>query len=595
MNRSLNKKNETYRLFRVLLRTVGLLVLIIGAFQVFRRFVQYSMAEMSVLCALALSLDLLCIVLGVFFFGGIAVMKGQSGWFLLLFFLNQMLLMADLMAWLYQGDPSKIQQTEAALNILAFFDLLSVSVFVNLVKQITDGAYSVGEMVDSRTGFDRAEIITACVCPFAALVLLLLNFSYGLIFTVGWEGSVYYGSCRTLFYVLIGIPKLFSMVRICRADISFDKKTPLLLFILLPALACIPNGYWDAAEVDYAVDFIVLLMIFGAFFSELGIRNGKLRKLLDTYVSEGVVQNLLEDMDSQAGKKYTVTVLLTDLRGFTSASSRLSTEETVSILNHWLSEMMEVVREQNGTITEFLGDGFLAVFGAPAEMPDHAERAVTAALRMQEKAGQVVRWNRVHGYPPVRMGIGLSSGEILFGSFGTTRTARLMAIGAPVSRAFEAESRTLGGQIFITPETKGLLGISVEIGRVENVAGMLLYPVTGIDAENGVHLQRREEPLRRLVKPVRVRMRRLQDKASPGEEFGGTLTAVSAGKAAILTEQPLGPYEHFRFRMEEGMEETVYARTGGRNTCSEDAVIADFTADSRALEEFIRENVSDRA
>lgn len=588
MNGNRRRNDRSEKAVHIILTLLGFVFLTLGTVLV-NISIRQQVPELSIPWAFSLSLDMLCLVLGIFFYAGIASIRANSGWFLTLFFLNHMLLVNDVIIWLYDGVPAKLTQNMTALYGTGVLDLIALPVFANLTKQLTANVPFGEKMTKNRAAFDRAETVTIIAVILAGLVMLLLTPRYGLLFVVDQNGSSFAGSWLYVFFGLLLAGKLFGAIRIFLAKIGFLKKLPVLVYIVVPVLVSFIGQAWDIVDMDCAINFSVLLMIFGQFFSELGTRNERLKKVLGTYVSIDVVRHLLKDADNRAGTKYTATVLLTDLRGFTSASNRLSTEDTVAILNHWLSEMLDVIREQNGTVTEFLGDGFLAVFGAPTEIPDHADRAVTAALMMQKKSEDVVRWNVERGYPPVRMGIGISSGELLFGSFGTKRTARLMAIGAPVNRAMEAEERTLGGQILMTPETEKMLTAPADTGKAAGIRGMLLYSVTGFGGKKELELKTREEPLIRLKKPVRLRIRRLANKTAVNEEFSGTLTSVSTKKAAILTEKPLYPYEQIRFNMEEGVQETVYARTGGENACSDEASIVDITLCPASLEAFIRE------
>src|SRR5205823_1121617 len=116
------------------------------------------------------------------------------------------------------------------------------------------------------------------------------------------------------------------------------------------------------------------------------------------------------------GQKKIVTIMMSDLRGFAAFSDTLPPETIVKLLNNYLSEMTTVIQKYNGTIDEFIGDAILAIFGAPFQRPDDAERAVACALEMQLAMPRVNAWNAEHGLPQLEMGLGINTGEVVAGN-----------------------------------------------------------------------------------------------------------------------------------------------------------------------------------
>src|SRR5690606_1962086 len=119
--------------------------------------------------------------------------------------------------------------------------------------------------------------------------------------------------------------------------------------------------------------------------SDLEVRNGFIRAIFGRYLSDDVVTTLLESPEALrlGGERRKVTILLTDLRGFSAISERLSPEQVVGLLNIYLGAMAAVIDSYEGSINEFIGDAILTVFGAPIAHEDAAERAVACALSMQ--------------------------------------------------------------------------------------------------------------------------------------------------------------------------------------------------------------------
>jgi adenylate cyclase len=155
------------------------------------------------------------------------------------------------------------------------------------------------------------------------------------------------------------------------------------------------------------------------------------------------------------------TMMFTDLRGFTTFSEARSAEEVIHILNYYFGEMSQAVLDHRGTLVSYLGDGMMAVFGAPLEQEDHADRAVAASREMLlERLPRVNEWIRDQGYGDgFRMGIGLNSGSIMSGNIGSERRMEYTTIGDTVNTASRLEGLTKGTPypLFISETTRELL------------------------------------------------------------------------------------------------------------------------------------------
>ena len=180
-----------------------------------------------------------------------------------------------------------------------------------------------------------------------------------------------------------------------------------------------------------------------------------IRDAFGRYVSPEVARTLLESPEGLrlGGHKREVTVLMSDLRGYTRFAEHGDPALVMDVLNEYLGRMAELIIEHGGTINEFIGDAIFAVFGAPLDLPDHAERAATAALAMQRIMAQLNRDNVQRGWPAFEMGIGLHSGEVVVGNIGSEQRAKYAVVGAAVNRASRVEGCTVGGQIFVTAQT----------------------------------------------------------------------------------------------------------------------------------------------
>ncbi len=191
-----------------------------------------------------------------------------------------------------------------------------------------------------------------------------------------------------------------------------------------------------------------------------------IRSAFGRYVSPEVAQAILESPEGLrfGGTKRVVTVLMSDLRGYTRFAERGDPEQVMEILNGYLARMADVVIAHGGTINEFIGDAIFAVYGAPVPHPDHAERAAATALAMQAALGEVNAEHARRGLPAFEMGIGLHTGEAVVGNIGSEQRAKYAVVGSAVNIASRVESATVGGQVLMTARTLAELGSLARVG-----------------------------------------------------------------------------------------------------------------------------------
>lgn len=173
------------------------------------------------------------------------------------------------------------------------------------------------------------------------------------------------------------------------------------------------------------------------------------------FMPEYVVQQLLEDPDSfrLGGVNQIITVLFADIRGFTSISENENPEKVVGLLNHYFTAMTEIIFEHGGTLDKYIGDGMMALFGAPTATPDDARNALNAAVAMQRRLVTLKTELAEQGFDRIAIGIGLHTGIATIGYIGSERRSEYTAIGDTVNLAARLESNTIGGQILISEAT----------------------------------------------------------------------------------------------------------------------------------------------
>ncbi len=155
------------------------------------------------------------------------------------------------------------------------------------------------------------------------------------------------------------------------------------------------------------------------------------------------------------GESQRITLLFADVRGFTTMAEKMKPREAVEVLNEFFARMTNVIFEHDGTLDKYLGDGLMALFGAPFALQNDAEAAVRAAVDMQKSLAEL---NKISGKPPLQIGIGIHTGEAVVGFLGTERRMDYTAIGDTVNVASRLTSQAGPGQIVISAATHAQLG-----------------------------------------------------------------------------------------------------------------------------------------
>ncbi|MEB3118874.1 MAG: adenylate/guanylate cyclase domain-containing protein [Limnothrix sp.] len=230
---------------------------------------------------------------------------------------------------------------------------------------------------------------------------------------------------------------------------------------------------------------------------------GQIRNTFGRYLNNEVVANLLEDPEGlkMGGERRKITILTSDLRGFTATAERLPPERVIEIINLYLEAMADAITDFQGTIDEFMGDGILVLFGAPTTRSDDGKRAIACAIAMQQAMGGVNAKMREMGYQPLEMGIGINTGEVVVGNIGSYKRAKYGVVGAQVNLTYRIESYTIGGQILITESALEEAGGSdyVKIAATQQVQPkgvpepITIYDVGGVGAPYHLTLERAQE------------------------------------------------------------------------------------------------------
>jgi class 3 adenylate cyclase/CHASE2 domain-containing sensor protein len=280
-----------------------------------------------------------------------------------------------------------------------------------------------------------------------------------------------------------------------------------------------------------------------------------IRRTFGRYLSNEVVEELLGSPEGlkMSGETRDVTLLVSDLRGFTPLSSRLSPEEVIQILNHYFERMVDIIMRYRGTVDELQGDGILVFFGAPLRDTDDPERSVACAIEMQKLMPEINETLLLKNLPPLSMGIGINTGEVVVGNIGSEKRTKYGAVGSAINTTYRIESYTTGGQILISPSTYHKIQPNVLVQGTMEVRfkgidqPVTLYDVKGIKGTYEVSLP--EKPLEEflsLEQALPITCFAVEGKAVSERAIPGRITGLSPSGAEALLDIEVGLYSNLK-------------------------------------------------
>jgi adenylate cyclase len=302
---------------------------------------------------------------------------------------------------------------------------------------------------------------------------------------------------------------------------------------------------------------------------QLEVRNRFIRETFGRYLSDDIVTGILEAPEGLrlGGEKRVVTIMMTDLRGFSALADGLDPQEVVALLNGYLETMTGIIVKWGGTIDEFIGDAILVLFGAPLLKPDDHVRAACCALEMQLAMPSVNAASHERGLPAVEMGIGLHTGEVVVGNIGSQQRAKYGVVGRAVNFASRVESYTVGGQILISSALREALGDLAEIGAEMKVHPKGMQPVTifdlvGVAGDPGIRLERSRAERIPLREPLTCNFLVVEGKDARGGEKQAAIVAASgdAREALLRTGEALPALANLKIRLWAAPATDVYAK-----------------------------------
>ena len=246
-----------------------------------------------------------------------------------------------------------------------------------------------------------------------------------------------------------------TMVAVYVVDKYYFFQNGVVIAILFPALM---------------VASLFVVLTFYKYFTEER-KKRELKGTFEKYVSPAIVNEVLKDPEniSLGGKKMELTVMFSDVRGFTTISEKLDPQALSDLLNSYLTPMTELVFANKGTLDKYMGDAIMAFWGAPIHFADHAKHACRCALQSLEKLKELQAQYRAQGLPEIDIGIGLNSGEMSVGNMGsnTVRSYTVMGDSVNLGSRLEGINKQYGTRIIISEFTQKAVGDSFVVREID--------------------------------------------------------------------------------------------------------------------------------
>lgn len=245
-----------------------------------------------------------------------------------------------------------------------------------------------------------------------------------------------------LLITLLGMLLIYGIIRLNDLFKSITLSISLIAAYILISALCFYSGT-VINVITPPVMFIVTMLI--GYTHKFILENRskeKVKSAMGKYMSEDVMKRVMQNIDNLGlgGKKAVVTVLFSDIRGFTSMSENMSAQQVSEILNEYFTEMEPIITKYNGIINKFIGDAVMAIFGEPIQDKDHAANAVKCGYEMLLRVKELQKKWAEEGKPKIDIGIGINTGEVFVGNIGSVNRMEYTVIGDTVNLASRLES-----------------------------------------------------------------------------------------------------------------------------------------------------------
>lgn len=279
-----------------------------------------------------------------------------------------------------------------------------------------------------------------------------------------------------------------------------------------------------------------------------------LEKTFKTLVPDDMNRLNLNNKNEVAnlGSTRNLTVLESDIRGFSELIPNMSADEAIDMLNHYLGVMTNIIRMHDGIVLEFVGDAVIAIFDEKNAGMNHAEKAVFSAVEMQLCMDDIRAWNKSKNYPEFEMGIGVTTGQAYVGYIGSESRMEYDAIGSTINLVSRIEGYSTGGQILISKQCKDNISKNLIIldsftimpkGYSENVE---VFLIGGFGEPYNLKCSDSTEVPVAFKEPIPITYNTILHKQCQEPDIPGLITEASKNSATLVTENNLKLFDNIR-------------------------------------------------
>lgn len=272
---------------------------------------------------------------------------------------------------------------------------------------------------------------------------------------------------------------LLSMLSVYYTIRTYDllKAVNYIFIIILLILAIGSSCFYYGVIINVITPLVMCIVTMIIAYIHRYIIEAQTKEKVETamgkFMSEDVMKDVIKNIDNLGlgGKKATVTVLFSDIRGFTSMSEKMSAQEVSELLNEYFSEMEPIVTKYNGIINKFIGDAVMAVFGEPIQDENHPLNAVKCGYEMLQRVAELdEKWQK-EGKPTIQIGVGINTGEVFVGNIGSEKRMEYTVIGDTVNLASRLESynKTYKTHILISSSTYEASKDYIKVNKISDV------------------------------------------------------------------------------------------------------------------------------
>lgn len=245
----------------------------------------------------------------------------------------------------------------------------------------------------------------------------------------------------------------------------------LLYLFIVSTLAL--NGYVTAYSSPLVCQFVTAIFAYTFKFLNESRNKEQIKNAMGKYLSQDVMQNVVKDIENLGlgGKRAVVTILFSDIRGFTSMSEKMPADEVSEILNEYFAQMEPIIRKYNGVINKFIGDAIMVIFGEPIQDINHPKNAVKCAYEMLKKVNYLRDKWLEQGRPRFEIGVGINTGEVFIGNIGTENRMEYTAIGDSVNLAsrIEGYNKVYKTNLLVSSTTYNYISDCADVIKIKEV------------------------------------------------------------------------------------------------------------------------------